>query len=87
MNDESIIVSLASYRAKERAERLLEFLLEGASSLNAYGQTFEDADDIEFLMDQMDEAEAIREEQEEMRSDAVSRNRALISSYREAEDR
>jgi len=82
---ESIIISLASYRAKERAERLLEFLLEG--DLAAYGQTFNDEDDIELLMNQMDEAEEEQEEQEETRHYEVSQNRALISSYREAEDR
>ncbi len=85
MSKPTIIISLASYRAKERAERLLEFLLEG--DLAAYGQTFNDADDIELLMNQMDEADAEKEEQEETRHYEVSQNRALISSYREAEDR
>lgn len=67
-----------------RAERLLDFLLDG--DVVAYGESFMDYDDIEFLLDQMNELEAAEEDQEEMRSDAISRNRALISSFLEEED-
>ncbi|NRA47706.1 MAG: hypothetical protein HRU12_01110 [Phaeodactylibacter sp.] len=67
-----------------RAERLLDFLLDG--DVVAYGESFLDYDDIELLLDQMNELEAAQEEQEEMRSDAISRNRALISSFSEEED-
>ena len=67
-----------------RAERLLDFLLDG--DVVAYGESFLDYDDIELLLDQMNELEAAQEDQEEMRSDAISRNRALISSFLEEED-
>ena len=67
-----------------RAERLLDFLLDG--DVVAYGESFLDYDDIELLLDQMNELEAAQEDQEEMRSDAISRNRALISSFLEEEN-